>query len=135
MAGTERDPFWGKVIHSYSRAQAIDDGFLLDAGPQAREAGLSIPTVLTRSVWNRCVEVPESQKGIQDESGRLWDVLYMASVAMRAAVRAGRVGDRLAYDVLVRDGDGRRRTVSIIAHVGPGDAGEPVLTLMFPEDD
>lgn len=27
------------------------------------------------------------------------------------------------------------KTVDVIAHIGPGDQGEPVLTLMLPEDD
>ena len=30
---------------------------------------------------------------------------------------------------------GRTETVDVIAHIGPGDQGEPVLTLMLPEDD
>lgn len=125
----------GSVIYTYSRAQAIDDGFLVEAGSMAGEAGLSLPTVLTRALWNRCVEVPPKLKGRQDEQGRLWDVLHMASVALRAAVRSGATGDRLAYQLLVQDDDGRTRTVDAVAHVGPGDQGEAVLTLMLPGED
>ncbi|MFI5418105.1 MAG: DUF6573 family protein [Candidatus Lutacidiplasmatales archaeon] len=134
MGANEAEPF-GSVIYGYSRAQGIDDGFLVDAGPMAKKAGLSLPTVLTRSVWNRCVEVPKGLEGEQDEMGRLWDVLYLASFALRMAAVAGKTGDRLTFSLHVRDADRKLREVSVVAHVGPGDAGEPVLTLMFPEDD
>ena len=30
---TDRDPFFGNVISTYTRAQAIEDGVLIDAGP------------------------------------------------------------------------------------------------------
>ena len=59
------------VISAYSRAQAIDDGFLVDVSDTAREAGFSIPVALTRTVWNRLVAIPEGYQGFQDERGRL----------------------------------------------------------------
>lgn len=30
---------------------------------------------------------------------------------------------------------GRKETVEVIVRIGPGDEGEPVLTIMLPEDD
>jgi hypothetical protein len=126
--------FFGSVISTYSRAQAIEDGVLVDVTPTAKEAGIALPTVVTSHVWAECVEVPPSLVGQQDEQGRLWDVVYMASMALRAAVRGGAKGDRLAYQLNVQTAKGRR-TKRLVAVVGPGDNGEPVLTLMFPEDD
>jgi hypothetical protein len=64
-------------IHSYTRADALRDGVLIDVSPAAREAGIRYPVALTRAAWQRCVKVP---RGVpcQDEEGRLWDVLWGA---------------------------------------------------------
>ncbi|MDE0377614.1 MAG: hypothetical protein OXI20_00055 [Rhodospirillales bacterium] len=129
---------FGPVIHAYTRAQAIEDGILVDVSETAREAGFKIPVALTRAVWDRLVALPEGYQGFQDESGRLWDVLWMAHYY---AVRASN-SDRVRMCVLVRDirKDLRdshrppRRHFPIVA-IGAGDQAEPVITVMFPEDD
>ena len=126
------------IIHAYSRAQAIDDGILVDVSETAREAGFTIPVALTRTVWTRLISLPERYKGFQDERGRLWDVLWMA----RYYARRGADTDRVNMCVLVRDirkdlHDSHRapRKHYAIVAIGSGDAGEPVITIMFPEDD
>ena len=129
---------FGPVVHAYTRAQAIEDGILVDVSETAREAGFRIPVAVTRTVWNRIVALPEGYRGFQDERGRLWDVLWMARhYALRASD-----SDRVRMCVLVRDirKDLRdshrppRRHCPVVA-IGAGDAGEPVVTVMFPEDD
>ena len=40
------------VISVYTRAQAIEDGILVDVSETAREAGFRIPVAVTRSVWD-----------------------------------------------------------------------------------
>ena len=129
---------FGPTISTYTRAQAIEGGNLVDVSETAREAGFTIPVAVTRTVWNRLVALPEGYCGFQDEAGRLWDVLWMARhYARRASDR-----DRVTMCVLVRDirKDLRdsnrppRRHFPVVA-IGAGDAGEPVATIMFPEDD
>ena len=71
-------PAFDPVIFAYTRAQAIEDGVLVDVSDTAREAGFKIPVALSRSVWDRLVALPEGYRGFQDERGRLWDVLWMA---------------------------------------------------------
>ena len=39
------------IFSTYSRAQAIEDGILVDVSDTAREAGFTIPVALTRTVW------------------------------------------------------------------------------------
>ena len=126
------------IICGYSRSQAIADGILVDVSETAREAGFNIPVALTRTVWDRLVALPEGYRGFQDECGRLWDVLWMARhYALRAPER-----NRVTMCVLVRDvrkdlcdsNRPPRKHFPIVA-VGSGDAGEPVVTVMFPEDD
>ena len=42
---------FGPPISTYTRAQAIEDGFLVDVSETPREAGFKIPVALTRTVW------------------------------------------------------------------------------------
>ena len=64
----------GEVIFSYTRAQAIADGVLMDVSELAQESGFRFPVAVTAGVWAECVAVPDGVEG-QDETGRLWDVL------------------------------------------------------------
>ena len=129
---------FGPVIDAYTRAQAIEDGVLVDVSETAREAGFNIPVAVTRTVWNRLVAVPEGYLGFQDERGRLWDVVSMARYyARRASDR-----DRVIMCVLVRDirkdlrdSDRPPRKHFPIVAIGAGDQGEAVVTVMFPDDD
>lgn len=142
---TGKNPFEGAdVISVYTREQAMEDGVLVDVSPRAKEAGFKLHTVVTRNVWERCVAVPggmESQG--QSEEGRLWDVLWIASLAARRRrpePAEGAPGENLVtfkvsvVDAQGHDGSPHRTEHEIWLHVGPGDAGEPVLTVMFPED-
>ncbi len=75
-----------EVIHSYTRQQATEDGYLVDVSgtPEAKETGFKAPICLTRGVYN-LVEVPAGLEGIQDLKGRLWDTLFVAATAFRAS--------------------------------------------------
>ena len=142
MKSTECDPsnkgFFGPVISTYSRAQAIDDGFLINAGSMAREAGFKWPVALTHGAWCDCVTWSDSdtqKQTHQDESGRLWDVLFMASHAIRSA---SATGDQRSFSLcrVPRDGQAQSAeevTLKLIA--GPGDQGEPVITILLPNED
>jgi hypothetical protein len=114
-----------EIISRYSRAQAIEDGVLVDVSETAREAGIKYPVALTRAVFERCVALPKRYRGLEDERGRLWDVVSMYRFAARAAS-----GDTLRYRLTVS-----RRLVVLKAVCGPGDTAEPVLTIMLPEED
>lgn len=48
----------GEPISVYTRAQALADGLLVEAGALAREAGFVVPVVLTRAAWVSCVAWP-----------------------------------------------------------------------------
>ncbi|TDC34242.1 hypothetical protein E1211_17915 [Micromonospora sp. 15K316] len=131
--------FWAdaEIIHAYTRAQALADGALVDAGPMAREAGFAAPVALTRAAWEDCVgwgDADSERKGtVQDEKGRLWDVLWMAI----SAARRNRGGDRVPFRLVrvPRTGTGRQpRLVELTLTIGPGDNGEPVFTIMEPHE-
>jgi len=118
------------LIFAYTRSQAIDDGFLVDVTETAKEAGIKYPVALTRAVWCQYVEVPEGVSG-QDEAGRLWDVLFMLATVIR---RSRERGQRLYYQLYVRNGSGWPTHVTLKALCGPGDDGGPCITVMLPKE-
>lgn len=126
------------VVSVYTRAQALEDGELVDAGELAREAGFRLPVALTRAAWATFVEVPKGCEGLQDEKGRLWDVLHMASFAIRGA-KPGQTEVWVHVSVVTGvNAKGRPRRPEIRhlkAVCGPGDDAEPVITMMLPEED
>lgn len=135
MQEQAKQDFWegAEIISSYSRAQAIEDGELVDVTETAREAGIRIPTALTRAVWAKYVEVPEGVK-CQDEKGRLWDILFMFAYAARKFD-----GSELLYKLSVRNDNepdfSAHHEVTLKAICGPGDTPEPVITIMLPDED
>lgn len=133
------EPF-GEVIHAYSRNQAITDGELIDVSETAQEAGFRCPVALTRAVWADCVawsEADTRHKGIpQDQSGRLWDVVWMAYLAIFRQRALGESRAVFSLYRVPRQGRGiKARLTRLKVLAGPGDAGELVLTVMLPEED
>jgi len=116
------------IFHVYSRKQAIQDGVLVDVTETAKEAGFRFPVAVTREVWGKYI-VPsdyDAKRG-QDVSGRLWDTLWM----LRLSSRKG--GSNVLFSVIFQM-LGRETTVQLRAVVGPGDKGEPVITIMMPDE-
>lgn len=130
------DPF-GELIYGLSRAQALADGVLIDVTETAKEAGFRLSVALTSAAWHQAVEWTEAdsrRQTPQDESGRLWDVLWMAYLAARSASGSCRV--QYSLHVVPRGGAVRRpRLTTLCMVIGPGDDGEPVITIMLPHED
>jgi hypothetical protein len=132
-------PF-GPIISSYTRAQAIEDGVLVDltqpsTAKLVREAGFTIPVAMTTTAFSEAVgpidtELPAGQS----INGRLWDVLMLLRFAVR---KSGGTTDRVHFKVEVDvDGTGQnRKVVNLWALVGPGDTPDPVLTIMLEGED
>jgi hypothetical protein len=121
------------LIHVYTRADALRDGVLIDVSQTAREAGIRCPVAITRAVWERCVRVPPGVL-CQDESGRLWDIVWLLAYAIRGSDSGAR---EVRFGVHVRN-DNRDRIPPLVrlkAVCGPGDDGKPVLTVMAPDED
>jgi hypothetical protein len=132
------ESIFGDVISTYTRAQALEDGVLIDPGTMAAEAGFRWPVAITADAWADCVAWTEddSAKQIhQDQSGRLWDALYMASHAVQTSKESG---DRILFQLyrVRRDGHSTEaELVTLRMIVGPGDSGEPVITILLPHED
>jgi hypothetical protein len=125
---------FGDVIFSYTRKQAIDDGVLVDVTKTAIEAGFKLHTVVTEAIWNQYIEPPaDTASQGQSIEGRLWDVLYLAAIKVRYS---GSNGNQLFYDVgFIMDDLGTHEIVKFKFHIGTGDEGEPVITIMLPNED
>jgi len=118
------------IISSYTRAQAIADGVLVDVTTTAKEAGIRFPVAITQGLWEKIVPSETDEKACgQSTSGRLWDVLYLFYTAARRFS-----GSKLLYPVLMVS-NGKYATVHVKALVHPGDNMEPVITLMLPNED
>ena len=125
----ERDPMrelFGEVIHTYTRAQALADGSLIDVTETAAEAGFRLPVAVTRTVWLRYCEWPEELGTGQSTEGRLWDVLWLAVWAARTAAEPSA---RITYTlgvVPVDDPEGDPVDVRLWAAItGEGAGGAP----------
>jgi hypothetical protein len=140
---------FGEVISSYTRAQAIADGVLVSLNDPSftfrpglnicAEAGIKFPVAMTIAAFAKTVsELDTPLPPCQDISGRLWDVLSMFNWA------AKRGGSEICFPVTVinwvcvggkRINRTKRETVILKALCGPGDNGEPVITIMLPDQD
>ncbi len=128
------------LIDAYTRADMIADGGLVEPpAKDAAEAGFRIPLAFTRAAWLDAVawtDEDSKRQTYQDESGRLWDVLNLAKLALRA-LTARRV-DAVVFEVYRVPRGGRARMpkkTRLKLHLGPGDENEPVITIMLPEED
>lgn len=124
------------VIFSYTRKQAIEDGVLVDLTEWAKETGFRIPVACTSAVWHEYVVPPTETRSLgQSERGRAHDALWMLYTSIRASKRNGEADDRLLYKVIFLQAPDRQETVTLKAICGPGDHGEPVMTIMEPSED
>jgi len=132
-------------MYTYSRAKAIADGVLVDVAKPAREAGIGLHTAITKAALDDYVVTPRELKEHQDDTGRLWDVLWMLSCSMRG----GRmVGEQWTFRVIVakpeednwranevpHDSQRKQRLVTLKAVCGPHDDRTPCITVMRPEE-
>lgn len=125
---------FGDPIDIYTRRQAIEDGVLVDlmqteTAKTVKEAGFIYPLAMTATAFSAVIcpidgELPPGQ----DLQGRLWDVLTMLKHAIHT--HNARFRDRLAFCVNVSG-----KFVALISVCGPGDNGEPVITIMLPDED
>lgn len=131
----EKNPFEdAPVIFSYTREQAIEDGVLVDLTEWAAETGFKIPVACTAAIWHQYIVPPDGTKELgQSERGRAHDLLWMVFCAIRGSKPTE--CECLPFKVIFLQAPRRHKEVTLKAHCGPGDRGEPVLTLMLPNED
>jgi len=133
---------FGEVIHQYTRGDALRDGVLIELPAKlCREAGIVVPVAVTVEVWRLIDPGNLDQVPSQSITGRAWDLLWTFAIAARSS--HGRHRSTIAFRcefLMCREAMGgteitERKTVTLRAVCGPGDQGEPVITIMLPWED
>ena len=113
------------LIFSYSRADAIRDGVLIDVSSRAKSLGYRIPVALIAGLYDALTAGAKDEAEI---SARV-DLLL---ITLRDSIAGNPgAGDRLDFVV-------KAPTLSLLsawALCGPGDTPDPVLTVMLPHED
>jgi hypothetical protein len=122
-----------ELIYSYTRADAIADGLLINVSDLAKQTGFTVPVALSDRVYLECVSWSDDDT-TQDEAGRLWDVLTMAMHAARGAIQKN--SDTAEFIVKCRHPiKGLLEDVPLRMQIHGGDNHEPVITIMMPNED
>ena len=108
---------FGPVISSYSRAQAIDDGVLVDITEQARQQRFVFPMAMTSALWESC------KAKSADITANVKQILTQLHLEIK---KAAPNCDQLKFVML---------GLTIKCVVGPGDDPRPVMTLMLQNED
>jgi hypothetical protein len=120
---------FGDPISIYTRANALSDGVLADVTPSA--AGLfKIPVAFSSALWAIIEDLPAGQSGDAPVQERIREVL-------RAAIDVARrnpEGPSPFTVPLLIGTSGGVKSLELFVHCGPGDRGEPVVTIGFPSD-
>lgn len=117
------------VIFTYTRAQALEDGQLVDISQLAKEAGFKFPVAITCGVYALLDDT--AQPG-QSFEGRAWDTLMVLHFEIRRAKNT----DAVYFSPLFNTNEcAEPKPHKLWAKVGPGDNGEPVITIMLIDED
>lgn len=124
------------VISSYSRAQAIDDGVLIDLMQDDQTAKLcrehyKFPIACTAGVWELIQQAISHPKHGNDLLGVLHDILWMSRRNKKAVSNDG---STWLFEVIIT-GTGNQKIHTLKLVLGQGDDEEPVLTLMLSGED
>lgn len=143
---SDEESFWGEPISTYSRAQAIEDGTLIDlSSPMlSLESGKSnpadvseltrqlykYPVACTSAVWGIVERAVASKNHCNDIRGVMWDILLMSQKGITQ-----KIDDSQHLFQVIITGAGRKKIHTFRLICGPGDNMEPVITIMLPEED
>ena len=125
------------VVSVYSRSDAIRDGILIDVTEQAKLAGFKYPVAVTQTVWGKWIYAnSQLEEYGQSTEARLWDVLNVLIFKIRHLPKGTKIS-RIKFRVpFLMNAEGNKyEEAELIANCGPGDDGEPVLTIMVEEDE
>ena len=126
-----------EVIFSYTRAQALEDGELVDVSEWASAdkgffGGFVCPVAMTRHLYNVVEAIPSEREGVEDIRGRAHDVLFMGSLALRSAMKLEETSTK--FQVILPTQGSNQEIKDLWISLHGGDEGETVVTIGFPED-
>jgi hypothetical protein len=125
-----------ELLAKHSRAQALKDGRLIDLTGLAKRAGIPVPTAMTAEV-QAAYGAPGTDPAAAP--GPLWDIVWelQRCLSGRTPCRISRERRRVVrwFDVCVLRAGQPDASASLKAISGSGDHGEPVITIILPDQD
>lgn len=131
MPDTISQKVFGDPAYTYTREQAIEDGTFADVTKLAHEAGFKIPVAITKGVAALCEPSEKAKSCGQSFEGRLWDVLWMALLAIKNAEKPDRF---LPFKVILREGESDVELVKMWISFEGDDSGKPAATILIPSE-
>ena len=123
------------VIDTYTRAEAIEDGVLIDITKTAKEVGINYPVALTQKLYSMVKDKPDTE----DIEGRISDIAWMLYCSIIWLVKPKQEDKNLIYFKMILNSSNvdynKPKEVTLKALVHGDDIGEPVITIMLPEED
>lgn len=121
-----------EIIHAYTRAQAIEDGVLVDISTLATERGFRVPVAVTSELYYRYLVPSEDAKDMgQTLDGRIYDMLTV----FYHEIRKNGSGDEMRIKVSFLMGEKHITTPIFRCVIDGGDDGKPVITIMLKDQD
>lgn len=115
-----------EVISSYSRAQAIEDGYLVELPEnEVLKQNFKFPVAMTAAVWDIIERALANKQYLNDLNGILSDICWMSKANGRNLSESTRL-----FQVIIR-GAGQISTYAMKIVCGPGEMAEPVLTILL----
>jgi hypothetical protein len=123
-----KDNLFGDLIFSYTRKQAIEDGVLVDLTSRfPKDTRLfKYPIACTSAIWNIVTEACE--KTGEDLGAYVWDMCWMAINFRVEKLGHSTVLFKCSIPLGVKE-----YILKMMVH--GGDNGEPVITIMLPDED
>ena len=126
-----------EVIHTYSRADALRDGVLIDITDIAKHFGFKYPIAITGNLFNSYINPNEDLiahgENVKTRVELVLAVLFYAIKGTKEKKSMTRI--HFEVEFLMDAIEEKYTTIELIADCGPGDNMEPVITIMLPEDD
>jgi hypothetical protein len=126
-AELQADQPLGPIIFSYSRKQAIEDGVLVDVTELARMEGLRLHTAMTATLYGEAVRQPAGAKPPEGVKVNPETAIRWLLKRLHLEIKRLPPGEDRVYFTMGE--------ISLWALCGPGDEGEPVLTVMLAGED
>ena len=121
-----------ELVFKYSREDALNDGVLVNVSESAKKLGFKYPVAITERLYNALSNIPEVHSH-QTYEGRLRDVLWMCYLEARKTAK-----DQMLFKVILQTENVIRENeppIALKSMCHPGDNLEPVITIMFPDED
>lgn len=122
--------FFGKPIFTYTRKQAIEDGYQfklpLELEQLAKEAGYKYPVYMTSGLFGIVENAVNDPKNYNDLKGVMWDIFWMSRANAKPLNESS-----VEFKVSIN-----RLTYTVWVECGPVDIDDPApcLTFMLPEE-